>query len=813
MKYGKQLQINSYEPWTDKYLAYGKIKRMLKRYNFVRMGRRKGEEDAELKFARKEAAWAAEAGLGANAAGSPQTQNLFKGKTSLPGDRAAATATATATSPLLEQQQQQQQQLGGEASGYNTGGAGAGEGRRATLAGGEKLSPMLRRTGSLASISNSKIADDHANFIRMKRQESAEQGVSSATEFFGIVDEELYKVEEFYKGKYAELDQILGGFESRGNLQNSWAVPSGNTLTPLFEAYTEITALVKFVEMNGEGFRKIVKKYDKTMGTSFLDSFLERLQKYDFYQSKAGEALLERVQGLVSRDKLLDMKRHAEMAHKDSAEKAIFPAVKFPPLVFSLLLFWLMLTFQPDLDGNSHASRCLTMLVFVTSLWVTEAMPYFVTALIIPVLVVLMDVMEDSSGHDKDRKKAAKTVLSHMVNHTTVLIMGGYAISAAFSRCEIELRIASLLQKRLGGRPRLFILGIMYLGLFLSTLISNHTAPVLCVSILMPVIRDFGVDSRFAKTLLLGLAFACNFGGMVTPISSMQNVVARQALENAGFAISFGTWVAVGLPFCALGVFIAWVLLCVVVNPCDVESIPMIVHSRGEVMSRKNIFIVALTLLTIFGWSTIGVTEDLFGDLGIIALIFIIIAFGSGILSEVDFNSFSWHTLFLLGGGNVLGKAISSSQLLDYLAHGIVNLLPKDNKFLLLVEVVSVTMCISTFVSHTVAALILMPIIVEVGVKCGNPVLLGMGAALAVSSGCALPFSSFPNVTALLVTDDYQRKYLVVKDFLTSGLPMSLASVGMICTLGYFLIVEIIIPVVVVTGDDDDNFKQASSGR
>lgn len=60
----------------------------------------------------------------------------------------------------------------------------------------------------------------------------------------------------------------------RGNLQNSWSVPSGNTLTPLFEAYTEITALVRFVEMNGEGFRKIVKKYDKTMGTNFLDRYV-----------------------------------------------------------------------------------------------------------------------------------------------------------------------------------------------------------------------------------------------------------------------------------------------------------------------------------------------------------------------------------------------------------------------------------------------------------------------------------------------------------------------------------------------------------
>lgn len=29
--------------------------------------------------------------------------------------------------------------------------------------------------------------------------------------------------------------------------------------------------------------------------------------------------------------------------------------------------------------------------------------------------------------------------------------------------------------------------------------------------------------------------------------------------------------------------------------------------------------------------------------------------FGTGMLSQFDFNSFSWHILFLIGGGNVLG--------------------------------------------------------------------------------------------------------------------------------------------------------------
>ena len=105
-------------------------------------------------------------------------------------------------------------------------------------------------------------------------------------------------------------------------------------------------------------------------------------------------------------------------------------------------------------------------------------------------------------------------------------------------------------------------------------------------------------------------------------------------LQNAGLTISFGIWIAVGLPFCVLGVFVAWCLLCIIVRPTDVDHIPMIVYSRGDVLSRKNVFIVSLTLLTIFGWSTIGATQDFFGDLGIIALLFIVIAFGSGILSE-----------------------------------------------------------------------------------------------------------------------------------------------------------------------------------
>lgn len=92
--------------------------------------------------------------------------------------------------------------------------------------------------------------------------------------------------------------------------------------------------------------------------------------------------------------------------------------------------------------------------------------------------------------------------------------------------------IASWLQQKLGKSPKLFILAVMFLGLFLSMWISNHTAPILCASILIPIVEDLPQDSRFTKGLLLGLAYACNFGGMTTPIASLQNALAVSQLTE-----------------------------------------------------------------------------------------------------------------------------------------------------------------------------------------------------------------------------------------------------------------------------------------
>lgn len=104
------------------------------------------------------------------------------------------------------------------------------------------------------------------------------------------------------------------------------------------------------------------------------------------------------------------------------------------------------------------------------------------------------------------------------------------------------------------------MLATMWLGLGLSALVSNVTAPLLLVEVLKPLLRDLPSDSRYSRALLLGLAFSCNVGGMMTPISSPQNVASLEALRQRGGNITWGEWLSLSVPFCVMAVLLCWLL-------------------------------------------------------------------------------------------------------------------------------------------------------------------------------------------------------------------------------------------------------------
>lgn len=103
-------------------------------------------------------------------------------------------------------------------------------------------------------------------------------------------------------------------------------------------------------------------------------------------------------------------------------------------------------------------------------------------------------------------------------------------------------------------------------------------------------------------------------------------------------------------------------------------------------------------------------------------------------------------------------------------------------------QIVLIVIIITSCISHTVGALILMPLLVRLGLELGMPVVLTLTCAFAISGAMALPFSSFPNLNSALVRDDAGLPYLSATDIIRAGIPFTLVTYVILVTLGQVLI-------------------------
>jgi hypothetical protein len=157
--------------------------------------------------------------------------------------------------------------------------------------------------------------------------------------------------------------------------------------------------------------------------------------------------------------------------------------------------------------------------------------------------------------------------------------------------------------------------------------------------------------------------------------------------------------------------------------------------------------------------------DHIFGDMGVIAIIPIVLFFGIGILTKEDFNNFPWTIIILAAGGLSLGKAVRSSGLLHSVAELVSDNVQGMSLYGVLVVFSSLILVIATFISHTVAALIFLPLVYDVGVsmEVPRPNILVMGGVLMCSAAMGLPTSGFPNMSRFL----FQIASLSSSDLLT----------------------------------------------
>lgn len=89
--------------------------------------------------------------------------------------------------------------------------------------------------------------------------------------------------------------------------------------------------------------------------------------------------------------------------------------------------------------------------------------------------------------------------------------------------------------------------------------------------------------------------------------------------------------------------------------------------------------------------------------------------------------------------------------------------------------------------SHTIAAVLLVPIAAQVGDSLAqpHPRLLIMATTLTASAAMGLPVSGFPNMAASAQEDSTGKRYVSVRDFLRVGLLASLLATTVVGLVGF----------------------------
>lgn len=443
-------------------------------------------------------------------------------------------------------------------------------------------------------------------------------------------------------------------------------------------------------------------------------------------------------------------------------------------------------TFNDRIEG-----RCMALVECVAFLWASEAIPLHITAMLVPLLTVLFKVLRDDNGKAMGAADASSAIFASMWSSTIMILLAGFTLGEALSQYDIAKIVASWLLSAAGTKPRNVILTAMAVVFFLSMWISNVASPVLTYSLLTPLLDPLDGDTPFAKALLMGVALAADIGGMASPISSPQNIISMNYLRPYG--VGWGQFFAVALPCGILATLCSWGIMCITfkINTTKLEKFTPI---RTK-LTLKQYYVIVVTVATILLWCVESKIEGAFGSSGEIAILPIVLFFGTGLLTTKDINNFPWSIVLLAMGGIALGKAVSSSGLLTTIARALQRRIENDGLLAILCIFGILMLVVGTFVSHTVSAIIIVPLVQEVGQKLENPKaapVLVFGCALLASCGMGLASSGFPNVTAISLTDKKGKRYLNVPTFLTRGVPASLMAFVCVITVGYGIMISVI---------------------
>ncbi len=401
----------------------------------------------------------------------------------------------------------------------------------------------------------------------------------------------------------------------------------------------------------------------------------------------------------------------------------------------------------------------LAIFVAAIILWISEAIPNYLTSLIVILAIVLTGITTD---------KTAYAQLGHPVMWLNIL---SFILASMLVKTQVAKRFAIWFVLKFGKNASGIMISFIVINLVLSAFISATTAKAaILLPIFMVIAAIYGATggknrNNFGRNLILQNLFQINLGANAFLTGSGATLLAGSIIAGAmGWgAFSYQDWFKAAFPMNVLLIFIAWFVGSKIFFPLKKEErVPQIAGGmdrlRDELkklgkMKPEEYKAIAIFVVVLLLWATDkqhGINQTAVAFMG--AVVALLPGVGVVKWNDVDIP---WHLLLFSAGAYTLGAGLDATGLPGTLVDalfaslGITQSTPFWTIYLILTAGILLFSLI--FQSKTMLTLIFIPIAIGVAQKNGYPIMsLAFPVALLVGHVYVLPFNSKP--AALLYT-------------------------------------------------------------
>ncbi|HUC62374.1 MAG TPA: DASS family sodium-coupled anion symporter [Alphaproteobacteria bacterium] len=431
--------------------------------------------------------------------------------------------------------------------------------------------------------------------------------------------------------------------------------------------------------------------------------------------------------------------------------------------------------------------RMLAVFGFAVVLWVTEAVDYAISAVVIAgLMAVLLGLSPDIAkpGALMGTGSALSLAMSGFANTALTLVAAALMLAAAMTITGLDKRIALFILSKVGARTSHVVIGAILVSTALAFLVPSATARAAAVvPIMLGVIAAFGMQkgSRFAGLIMITTVQAVSIWNVGIKTAAAQNLVAIGFIQKIlGHDITWIGWFAAAAPFSIL-LSIGLYFIMMRMMPPETEEIPggqaAVKQALAELgpMTGKEKRLLAISLILLCFWATEGILHHFDSSTTTVVALAILFLPGIGVMSWKDANArMPWGTVVLFGVGISLGTALLQTHAASWLANlivawfglnslGALAILAVLGAFLVIIHL--------GFASATALASAMIPIVIAVLQKVQTPgiSLIGMTMVLqfVVSYGFILPVNS-PQGMVAYGTDTFSSR-----DFVRTGIAIT----------------------------------------